>query len=121
MVERFLSDEQSIAVRATFAGLWGLEHDNIDTEQIVANARDHPEIYVLKPQLEGGGGNYYGANISKKLIELDAKQRAAYILMQRVRPLVTQVGHSITTVHEHSTVELSDSSIYTTSTGKYRQ
>jgi len=90
MVERFLSDEQSIAVRATFAGLCGLEHDSGETEDIVAHARDHPDMYVLKPQLEGGGGNYYGANISKKLIELDAKERAAYILMQRVRPLVTQ-------------------------------
>lgn len=37
---------------------------------------------MLKPQLEGGAGNYYDREISEKLKEFSPQQRAAHILMQ---------------------------------------
>lgn len=45
-----------------------------------------PDIYVLKPQREGGGHNFYGSDVAKKLKELSREDRGAYILMQRIMP-----------------------------------
>ncbi|KAI6217493.1 Glutathione synthetase [Aphelenchoides fujianensis] len=61
VVERFLDDPAEVhSVRATFAGLWGLEREDEETEAVVRDAIENPHKYVLKPQLEGGGGNFYG-------------------------------------------------------------
>ena len=49
----------------------------------------NPQNFVLKPQREGGGNNYYGDEIQKILTEIkDKKERTAYILMNRIRPPV---------------------------------
>lgn len=53
----------------------------------------NPYKYVLKPQLEGGGGNFYGQQITEKLASFDHKQKSAHILMQRIQPLVVDVSH----------------------------
>ncbi|KAI6183382.1 Glutathione synthetase [Aphelenchoides bicaudatus] len=93
-VERFLTDPKDIqAVYATFAGLWGLENEDKETEDIVKDAIEHPERYVLKPQLEGGAGNYYGDEIPKRLKSYSLRERATHILMQRIRPLVVKNYH----------------------------
>lgn len=55
------------------------------------DAIEHPERYVLKPQLEGGGGNFYGDEVRDKLTKLSKEERAAHILMQKIQPLVVQV------------------------------
>jgi len=49
---------------------------------------------VLKPQLEGGGGNYFGQQIVDKLRQFSPEERAAHILMQKITPLVVKVKHS---------------------------
>jgi hypothetical protein len=46
---------------------------------------------VLKPQLEGGGGNYFGQEVADKLREFSPEQRASHILMQKITPLVVKV------------------------------
>jgi hypothetical protein len=46
---------------------------------------------VLKPQLEGGAGNYYGEEIPRRLKSYSLRERATHILMQRIRPLVVKV------------------------------
>jgi hypothetical protein len=46
---------------------------------------------VLKPQLEGGGGNYFDQEIVDKLQAFSAEQRASHILMQKITPLVIKV------------------------------
>ena len=50
-----------------------------------------PLRFVLKPQREGGGNNVYGADIREALQRMrHSRERAAYILMERiVPPLVT--------------------------------
>jgi hypothetical protein len=48
---------------------------------------------VLKPQLEGGAGNYYDEQISEKLKAFTPQQRAAHILMEKITPMVFKVGY----------------------------
>ncbi|KAI1728458.1 eukaryotic glutathione synthase, ATP binding domain-containing protein [Ditylenchus destructor] len=94
MVERYFpaeTDNHLVSnIRATFAGLWGLEDDDEETRRVLDDAIDNPGKYVLKPQLEGGAGNYYDREISEKLKEFSPQQRAAHILMQKITPLTVK-------------------------------
>uniref|UniRef100_A0A183CFF0 Glutathione synthetase n=1 Tax=Globodera pallida TaxID=36090 RepID=A0A183CFF0_GLOPA len=71
MVERFFpdpSEAQMVAdIRNTFAKLWGLENDDEKTRAVIEDAIAHPERYVLKPNKEGGGVNFWGQDIVDKL------------------------------------------------------
>ncbi|CAE7800500.1 GSH2 [Symbiodinium sp. CCMP2592] len=84
-VERFVGDAAGHRLRGSFAGLWGLGRGE-DDSQIIKQACERPEEFVLKPQREGGGHNFYGADVAKKLKELTPEERSAYILMQRILP-----------------------------------
>ncbi|CAD6252960.1 unnamed protein product [Miscanthus lutarioriparius] len=85
VLERFLDNKEDIAkLRKSFAGLWSL-----DNEEIVKSAIEKPDLFVLKPQREGGGNNIYGHDLRDTLIKLQKEQGeslAAYILMQRIFP-----------------------------------
>ncbi|XP_025815509.1 glutathione synthetase, chloroplastic-like [Panicum hallii] len=85
VLERFLDNKEDIAkLRKSFAGLWSL-----DNEEIVKSAIEKPDLFVLKPQREGGGNNIYGHELRDMLIKLQKEQGeslAAYILMQRIFP-----------------------------------
>ncbi|KAG6478232.1 hypothetical protein ZIOFF_061667 [Zingiber officinale] len=85
VLERFLDNSEDIAkLRKCFAGLWSL----YDADA-VKSAIEKPDLFVLKPQREGGGNNIYGDDLRKALIELQQKgteELAAYILMQRIFP-----------------------------------
>lgn len=55
LVSRFLDNKEDIAkVRKCFAGLWSL-----DDSENVSKAIENPELYVMKPQREGGGPNIF--------------------------------------------------------------
>ncbi|KAL5224579.1 hypothetical protein ABZP36_011218 [Zizania latifolia] len=85
VLERFLDNKSDIEkVRKCFAGLWSLDNDTI-----VMSAIESPELYVLKPQREGGGNNIYGDKLRETLVNLrkeGSNELAAYILMQRIFP-----------------------------------
>jgi len=74
-VERFFPenvDNTAQQIRTVFAGLYSLGADA--TEQDIHAVRDvlfheGEGRYVLKPQREGGGYNYYGMNLADKLRE----------------------------------------------------
>ncbi|XP_038067931.1 glutathione synthetase-like [Patiria miniata] len=89
VLEKFLDNPEIIDdIRATFAGQYHLEL-NEEGDAAAAMGIQNPEGYVLKPQREGGGNNFYGEELSQKLRELEGKEeRAAYILMERVQPQV---------------------------------
>ncbi|KAF2287962.1 hypothetical protein GH714_003521 [Hevea brasiliensis] len=80
---RFLEDKEDITkLRKCFAGLWSLD----DTD-IVKRAIERPELFVMKPQREGGGNNVYGDDVKENLLRLQregTEEDAAYILMQRI-------------------------------------
>uniref|UniRef100_A0A915NF94 Glutathione synthetase n=1 Tax=Meloidogyne javanica TaxID=6303 RepID=A0A915NF94_MELJA len=68
ILEKYLTSENELRnVRSTFASLWGLEREDDETREIIKDAIQNPQKYVLKPQLEGGGGNYFDKEITEKL------------------------------------------------------
>ena len=70
-------------------GLWGLDNlDDPQTAEVLQQAQDQPDLFVLKPQREGGGNNLYGDEARQKLST--RKGLSAYILMQRIRPPINR-------------------------------
>ncbi|VVB15268.1 unnamed protein product [Arabis nemorensis] len=90
VLERFLDNKEDIAkLRKGFAGLWSL-----DDPEIVKKAIEKPELFVMKPQREGGGNNIYGDDVRENLLRLQREgeeENAAYILMQRIFPKVSNM------------------------------
>ncbi|XP_031566892.1 glutathione synthetase-like [Actinia tenebrosa] len=87
VLERFISDEASLRrIKKTFTGLYTLD-EGPEGEQTVKMALQDPEKYVLKPQREGGGNNFYGDDIKTTLNKMkNAHERSQYILMDKIRP-----------------------------------
>ncbi|WOL04530.1 glutathione synthetase, chloroplastic [Canna indica] len=85
VLERFLDNADDIAkLRRCFAGLWSL--DDLDA---MKTAMEKPDLFVIKPQREGGGNNIYGDSVRETLISLQqegSEEHSAYILMQRIFP-----------------------------------
>jgi len=81
-------------IRSTFARMWSLaENDPIcdpTAETARAEALIHPHKFVMKPQLEGGGSNLYGVNISNALKTMSVQERSTYILMEKITPAITK-------------------------------
>ncbi|KAL0480678.1 glutathione synthase [Acrasis kona] len=69
-----------------FTGLYGLE-STLD-QSTIQHAIQHPELYVLKPQREGGGNLIHGQRMQALLKEELDKDlaRDKYILMKRIKP-----------------------------------
>nr|VDD28176.1 unnamed protein product [Brassica oleracea] len=90
VLERFMDNKDDVAkLRKCFAGLWSL-----DDPEIIKKAIEKPELFVMKPQREGGGNNIYGDDVRENLLRLQREgeeENAAYILMQRIFPKVSNV------------------------------
>uniref|UniRef100_A0A2P2LUV7 glutathione synthase n=1 Tax=Rhizophora mucronata TaxID=61149 RepID=A0A2P2LUV7_RHIMU len=88
VLERFLESKEDVAkLQKCFAGLWSL-----DDSDMVKEAIKKPKLFVMKPQREGGGNNIYGDDVREKLLRLQkegTEGNAAYILMQRIFPMVS--------------------------------
>lgn len=99
VVERYFSDpSESAALRECFAGLWSLGRDANDDDLSAVRRvlQGQHANFVLKPQREGGGYNFYGDKMLEKLrglvrlteddrLDLD-KSLGEYILMERLFP-----------------------------------
>jgi len=85
-VERFLPANQAKLLRSCFAGLWSLGADA--DLAVLARAKAEPKLFVLKPQREGGGNNYFNDDVRKQLTAMSAEDLGAHILMERVFPKV---------------------------------
>ena len=73
-------------LRSCFTGLFSLDVGDPVADLAVAKALASPQDYVLKPQREGGGNNHYGDDLVDALERMTPDERAAYILMERIRP-----------------------------------
>lgn len=70
----------------TFGKIYSLSRDE-EGDRVIEMALKNPENYVLKPQREGGGNNYFGAAVAKKLMKIRQTDECdAYILMELVKP-----------------------------------
>lgn len=88
-LERFVSDPREVnRLLSVTAGMYGLEM-NQEGDATVEMALKNPEKYVLKPQREGGGNNYYKEQIPVILTPVkDSPERAQYILMELIQQQV---------------------------------
>jgi len=84
-VERFIKDSKEVAkICRTFAGLYSLDEGK-EGDSAAKMALANPDRYVLKPQREGGGNNYYGDELVSVLKSIkDPLERSQYILMDKV-------------------------------------
>ncbi|KAL3993993.1 glutathione synthetase [Acanthocheilonema viteae] len=83
VLEKYITDNGICArIRKTFACIM--------CHTVVDDAIKHPEKFVLKPQLEGGGGNYYGKEVAEKLKTISRDEMAAHIIMERITPMVVK-------------------------------
>lgn len=101
VVEKFSrSDTDAACMRTCFAGLWGLDDLENDKEayNAIQDAIKNPDLYVLKPQREGGGNNLYGQDMVDRLQQNQGL--GALILMQRILPpshMVTMIRRGVAT------------------------
>ena len=72
------------------AGLWSLSgpseleacasEEEREAAEAMARARERPADFVMKPQREGGGNNYFGDELKGALETFSRAQRSAYIV-----------------------------------------
>jgi glutathione synthase len=92
VLARYLPRSEAQAVAGCFAAQHGLEQSvpapgpGGATAPAWELARAHPADWVLKPQREGGGHNYFDEELVARLDALRPEERPAYVLMERIRP-----------------------------------
>lgn len=77
--------KQRQRLQACFAQFYALDSPTVQQQVQAA-----PEQFVLKPQREGGGNNYYDKEIIAQLHRLSPQQQTAWVLMQRLNPPTTR-------------------------------
>jgi len=87
VLERYLSIDDSNIIRASFAGLYALD-DEKEVDDLRARATLDVNGYVLKPQREGGGNNFYSDAMVDALTNKSIDELKAFILMERIQPPV---------------------------------
>ena len=105
--------EEAQMMRRSFAGLWSLDDisGDADASAAVEDAIHNPDLYVLKPQREGGGNNIYGQELADRL--RSGQGLSAFILMQRILP----PPHTVTMIRNGEaqvTESLSELGVYGT-------
>ena len=102
ILSSFISAEISQRLLKTFAKMHTLD-EIIETPEGEMPAAEwvsgNPENYVLKPQREGGGNNYFGREIPKTLAAIRQDEQNAYILMEKIR---AQIHSAILVVNGHA-------------------
>ena len=89
VLERFISKEKADMLRRCFAEQYSLGSmaspgSDIAVENAIAT---NGEKWVLKPQREGGGNNFYGKELADFLkAHLGCDVLSGYVLMQRIFP-----------------------------------
>jgi glutathione synthase len=98
VLEMFISSQdQRDALRSVFAGLYNLAEPLATSENAESESRLLKELkvkveiedglnYVMKPQREGGGNNFYGPAVAEALRTMSLDEQASYILMERILP-----------------------------------
>lgn len=88
VLEKFIPDPQKAQrLRKTFAKQYSLEMD-LEGDEAIGEALKNINSFVLKPQREGGGNNFFGKELQCQLLKLkDSEERSSCILMERVFPL----------------------------------
>ncbi|CAH8615612.1 unnamed protein product [Heterobilharzia americana] len=93
-------------IMSTFTNQYTLDEEmgisnSTEIQQVISDCMLKPENYVLKPQREGGGNNYFGVDIVQKLKSIiNHDERKVYVLMERIRPYVFE-NHILNSSSSH--------------------
>ncbi|MDP7407785.1 MAG: hypothetical protein QF495_13810, partial [SAR324 cluster bacterium] len=74
---------------STFVKMHSLGEDTKalgESQNAMDLANKNPESWVLKPQREGGGNNYFDKEMTQKLSIMSPPELKAHVLMERIRP-----------------------------------
>ncbi|OQV20677.1 Glutathione synthetase [Hypsibius exemplaris] len=85
---KFIS-EKSVRDRMleTCVGQWDVSSSAEEATKHIQKAFQSPELYVLKPNREGGGNNFYDGQLISRLKEVyQTDQAKEFILMERILP-----------------------------------
>jgi len=85
MLEKFVSTSSAARMRSVFVGMYGLGDGSNDALEAKHKAIMSPGEYVLKPQREGGGNNYYDSEMVEILSTASDEELQAYILMDIIK------------------------------------
>ena len=89
ILERFAPADQLQEMASTFVAMHSLD-EPIDspgeTQTAFENALEHPGHWVLKPQREGGGNNFFDSEMVDTLKRILPQERNNFVLMERIRP-----------------------------------
>jgi len=87
IISSFLSPEISKIILKTFVNIHTLD-EIIDTPvgklSVAEWLSQNPHEYVLKPQREGGGNNFFGKEITNFLSKIQKRNFNTYILMEKI-------------------------------------
>ena len=88
VLEDFVTEEISRRFLKTFAKMHTLD-EIINTPKGKISASEwlsnHAYDYVLKPQREGGGNNFFGNDILKLIPSIKKEEQKAYIMMEKIQ------------------------------------
>lgn len=90
-VERFMHEEEALSLRACFTEMYSLSRRgslcfSLEVGDAVFRAMNQPEAWVIKPQREGGGNNYFNEAVRDKLRN-GVNELDSLILMSRITPM----------------------------------
>lgn len=88
VLEKFISDPERVQIlRNTFAKQYSLEM-GLEGDEAINEALNNVNSFVLKPQREGGGNNFFEEELQQELLRVkNSEERMSYILMERIFPL----------------------------------
>ncbi|CDW80919.1 glutathione synthetase [Stylonychia lemnae] len=76
-------------IKQIFKGIWTLEDiekPESEVQEIIRKALDNPHDYVIKPQKEGGGNNFYDDQVKELLEQNDKEYLKQFLIMERINP-----------------------------------
>lgn len=94
-----VTKDKALAARVSglFKGIWSLEDygkKEAEVNRVFADALANPQKYVLKPQKEGGGNNFFDEEMRQQLANFENDPSVAtYLLMERINPPKVQALH----------------------------
>tara|TARA_B100000945_G_C20379485_1_gene596416 strand:+ start:77 stop:1480 length:1404 start_codon:yes stop_codon:yes gene_type:complete len=84
----FVSEDISVRLLKTFAKMHTLDEITNTSEFQISPAKwlsENADDYVLKPQREGGGNNFYGSEILKLIPSIKKEEQKAFIMMEKIK------------------------------------
>lgn len=78
-------------IQHIFKGIWTLEDiekspSETEIHSIIEKAIENPHNYVIKPQKEGGGNNFYDQEVKELLLQNDKDYLKQFLIMERINP-----------------------------------